>query len=99
MSNTPSTSAEFSHTTVLLHETVAMVLGVKRLEDLTAKVSGVYVDATFGRGGHSRLLLEYLAPEATLVVFDKDPQAIAAAEALAAQDARVKVVHDSFAHV
>ncbi|WP_064643438.1 16S rRNA (cytosine(1402)-N(4))-methyltransferase RsmH [Moraxella catarrhalis] len=99
MSNTISTSDEFSHTTVLLPETVAMVLGVKQLNDVTSKVSGVYVDATFGRGGHSRLLLEYLAPEATLVVFDKDPEAIAVAKSLAAQDERIKVVHDSFAHL
>lgn len=99
MSNTISTSDEFSHTTVLLPETVAMVLGVKQLNDVTSKVSGVYVDATFGRGGHSRLLLEYLAPEATLVVFDKDPEAIAVAKSLVAQDERIKVVHDSFAHL
>ncbi len=99
MSNTSSTSDEFNHTTVLLPETVAMVLGVKHLNDVTSKVSGVYVDATFGRGGHSRLLLEYLAPEATLVVFDKDPEAIAVAKSLATQDERIKVVHDSFAHL
>ena len=99
MSNTISTSDEFSHTTVLLPETVAMVLGVKQLNDVTSKVSGVYVDATFGRGGHSQLLLEYLAPEATLAVFDKDPEAIAVAKSLAAQDTRIKVVHDSFAHL
>ena len=43
-------------------------------------------------------LLEYLAPEATLAVFDKDPEAIAVAKSLAAQDTRIKVVHDSFAH-
>lgn len=91
-------SAEFSHTTVLLDETVAMVLGAKKLADVPkSSVSGVYVDATFGRGGHSRLLLEYLADDAVLVVFDKDPQAIAVADELAAVDRRVKVVHDSFA--
>lgn len=91
-------TADFSHTTVLLEETVAMVLGVKTLADVPKRsVSGIYVDATFGRGGHSRLLLEYLADDACLVVFDKDPEAIAVAQDLAQADARIKVVHDSFA--
>ena len=90
--------AEFSHITVLLEETVAMVLGVKKLTDVPKQsISGIYVDATFGRGGHSRLLLEYLADDACLVVFDKDPEAIAVAQDLAQADARIKVVHDSFA--
>lgn len=87
---------EFIHETVLLTETVASVLGVATLSN-EMKKSGVFVDATFGRGGHSRLLLQYLAEDARLIVFDKDPQAIEVAEALAAQDSRVTVVHDSFA--
>ncbi|VCU69554.1 Ribosomal RNA small subunit methyltransferase H [Pigmentiphaga humi] len=58
--------------------------------------AGVWVDATFGRGGHSRALLARLGADARLVVFDKDPQAIAAARALAAEDARVTVVHEGF---
>lgn len=87
---------EFIHETVLLTETVASVLGVATLSNEMNK-SGVFVDATFGRGGHSRLLLQYLAQDARLIVFDKDPQAIEVAEALAAQDSRVTVVHDSFA--
>jgi 16S rRNA (cytosine1402-N4)-methyltransferase len=87
---------EFIHETVLLTETVASVLGVATLSNEMNK-SGVFVDATFGRGGHSRLLLQYLAEDARLIVFDKDPQAIEVAEALAAQDSRVTVVHDSFA--
>lgn len=92
--------ANFSHTTVLLDETVAMVLGAKKLADVPKRsVSGVYVDATFGRGGHSRLLLEYLADDASLVVFDKDPEAIAVAHDWAAVDHRIKVVHDSFANL
>src|SRR5690606_6044577 len=53
-------------------------------------------DGTFGRGGHARALLSRLAPDARLVVFDKDPQAIAAARELAAADARVTVVHGGF---
>lgn len=87
------------HETVLLSETVAGVLGVADLSAVNDKCSGVFVDATFGRGGHSQLLLEHLDDKARLVVFDKDPQAIAAADALAQTDPRVLVVHDSFAHL
>lgn len=100
--NSPDTFADsaLTHQTVLLEQTVAMVLGVADLSMLTKhSQTGVYVDATFGRGGHSRLLLEYLAPDARLVVFDKDVQAIAVAQQLAQQDKRVMVVHDSFAHL
>lgn len=100
--NSPDTFADsaLTHQTVLLEQTVAMVLGVEDLSMLTKhSQTGVYVDATFGRGGHSRLLLEYLAPDARLVVFDKDVQAIAVAQQLAQQDKRVMVVHDSFAHL
>ena len=99
----------FVHDAVLLQETVAAVLGVKALPKQTddaeqssdnqnsLQMSGVYVDATFGRGGHSRLLLSQLADDATLIVFDKDPTAISVAQALAKADSRVKVVHDRFA--
>ena len=99
-----SSEQRFVHDAVLLQETVAAVLGVKSLPKRTddtpqpsLQMSGVYVDATFGRGGHSRLLLSHLSDDATLVVFDKDPTAIAVAQELAASDSRVKVVHDSFA--
>ncbi len=76
------------HITVLLNEAV---------DALAVKPDGVYVDATFGRGGHSRLILSKLAENGRLVVFDKDPQAIVVAQALANQDKRVRVVHDGFA--
>lgn len=89
----------FAHETVLLNETVALLLGVANLADLTAPKTGIYVDATFGRGGHSRLLLNHLSDDSTLIVFDKDPQAIQVAQELAKADGRVKVVHDSFAHL
>ena len=99
-----SNKLSFVHDAVLLEETVAAVLGVKSLPKQTddvsqnsLKMSGIYVDATFGRGGHSRLLLSQLADDATLIVFDKDPTAISVAQALANTDSRVKVVHDSFA--
>ena len=57
---------EFYHTTVLLHEAVA---------GLDIKESGVYVDATFGGGGHSRAILEKLGPEGKLIAFDQDADA------------------------
>jgi len=62
----------------------------------TARLSGVFVDATFGRGGHSKLLLEKLNPDAKLYVFDKDPQAIEVAQELARMDHRVTVIHEGF---
>ena len=77
----------FTHKTVLLHEAVAA---------LNVQAAGVYVDGTFGRGGHSRLILSQLGKQGRLIVFDKDPQAIEVANELAAQDKRVSVVHDGF---
>lgn len=94
----PDALQTFTHETVLLKETVAMLLGVKNLDDVKkGTFDGIYVDATFGRGGHSRLLLEYLRDDACLLVFDKDVEAIAVANELANADARVTVIHDSFA--
>ena len=97
----------FVHDAVLLNEAVAAVLGVKSLPKQSDSAdtknslhaSGIYVDATFGRGGHSRLLLSQLADDAQLIVFDKDPTAIAVARELAAEDKRVHVIHDSFANL
>ena len=78
---------ELAHVTVLLHEAV---------DALAVKPGGVYVDGTFGRGGHSRLILSKLGANGRLVVFDKDPQAIAVARQLAEADKRVQVVHGGF---
>lgn len=78
---------ELAHVTVLLHEAV---------DALAVKPDGVYVDGTFGRGGHSRLILSKLGADGRLVVFDKDPQAIAVARQLAEADKRVQVVHGGF---
>lgn len=75
------------HESVLLHQAVAA---------LNINADGIYVDGTFGRGGHSRVLLSHLSDKGRLFVFDKDEQAIAAAKALQAEDARVHVVHGSF---
>jgi 16S rRNA (cytosine1402-N4)-methyltransferase len=69
------------------------------LAQLNVRSDGLYVDGTFGRGGHSRAILERLGPEGRLVVIDRDPQAIATAEELAAQDARVTVARGSFGDI
>lgn len=92
-------TSEFSHETVLLYETVAAILGEKSLTltNTDKEHSGIYVDATFGRGGHSKLLLEHLSDDARLFVFDKDPEAIAVANKIADTDERVTVVHETFA--
>ncbi|HEX7387454.1 MAG TPA: 16S rRNA (cytosine(1402)-N(4))-methyltransferase RsmH [Castellaniella sp.] len=92
----------YSHRTVLLEPAIdallSPVFGRRSARDgHEPKLDGIYVDGTFGRGGHSRLLLQRLAPGARLVVFDKDPEAIVAARALQAEDARVQVVHEGFA--
>ena len=80
---------EFQHRTVLLNE------AVDALELAGARADGVYVDGTFGRGGHSRLILSRLGAHGRLIAFDKDLQAIATAEQV--QDRRFGIVHDSFA--
>ncbi|WP_416426840.1 16S rRNA (cytosine(1402)-N(4))-methyltransferase RsmH [Pseudomonas sp. App30] len=80
----------FNHITVLLDEAV---------EALAIQGDGCYVDGTFGRGGHSRLILKHLGPDGRLLGFDKDPQAIATGQALAAEDGRFVIVQRSFAEM
>ncbi|WP_439847493.1 16S rRNA (cytosine(1402)-N(4))-methyltransferase RsmH [Massilia hydrophila] len=82
-------SMEYQHRTVLLDE------AVDALELSGERANGTYIDGTFGRGGHSRLILSRLGPQGRLVAFDKDPQAIATAQEV--QDPRFTIVHDSFA--
>ena len=77
------------------HRTVLLEQAVDALAIEGARAGGVYVDGTFGRGGHSRRILERLGPHGRLIAFDKDPQAIATANTIA--DARFEIVHDSFA--
>ena len=78
-----------SHISVLLHETVDGVLA--------GRDTGVFVDATFGRGGHTKLLLSKLDQNAHVYAFDKDPQALAVAAQLEQEDSRFKIIHASFA--
>ena len=82
---------EYLHRTVLLDE------AVDALSIVEARRDGVYVDGTFGRGGHSRRILERLSAKGRLIAFDKDPQAVAVAQKLAQEDSRFVVVHESFA--
>ncbi len=80
-----------SHRTVLLDE------AVDALAIDAARSDGLFVDGTFGRGGHSRLILSRLSARGRLLAFDKDPQAVAVAQQLARDDPRFAIVHDSFA--
>ncbi|NBQ86194.1 MAG: 16S rRNA (cytosine(1402)-N(4))-methyltransferase RsmH [Betaproteobacteria bacterium] len=83
----------WQHTTVLLHEAVDALLGSPSANT----AAGTYVDATFGRGGHTRRLLSRLGPQAQVIAFDKDPQAVAHAQTLG--DARLSIRHEGFAHL
>ena len=67
------------------------------MDALRVRADGIYLDGTYGRGGHARGVLERLGPAGRLLVMDKDPVAIANAQALASSDARVAVRHGSFA--
>ncbi|WP_435509872.1 16S rRNA (cytosine(1402)-N(4))-methyltransferase RsmH [Variovorax sp. LT1R16] len=79
----------WTHTTVLLDEAVDALTA-----DRPDALGGTFVDATFGRGGHTRRLLEKLAPEARLIAFDKDAEAVA--EAARITDARFSIRHQGF---
>ncbi len=78
------------HESVLLHEAV---------QALVTQQDGVYVDGTFGRGGHSRALLAQLSERGRLLALDKDPQAVAAGRELAQEDARFVIEQGSFAEL
>ena len=76
------------HITVLLNEAV---------DGLNIKPNGIYIDGTFGRGGHSRLILSRLNNEGRLIAIDRDPRAIAEAETI--NDPRFQIVHSAFSHI
>ena len=75
------------HITVLLDEAV---------NGLAIKKDGIYVDGTFGRGGHSRHILKQLGENGRLIAIDRDPRAIAVGEALMKEDPRFTIVHGPF---
>jgi 16S rRNA (cytosine1402-N4)-methyltransferase len=78
------------HETVLLEEAVA---------SLVTKPSGIFVDATFGRGGHSKAILSALSESGRLIAFDKDVDALKEANKEFSNDARFEIVHGSFADI
>ena len=78
-----------------LHRTVLLDEAVEALDLGGARANASYVDGTFGRGGHSSLILSRLGPQGRLIAFDKDLQAIATAAGIT--DPRFQIVHDSFA--
>ncbi len=79
----------WQHTTVLLHEAV---------DALVTAPDGVYVDGTYGRGGHARAILAKLSPAGRLLAIDRDPQAVAHAQAALA-DPRLQIEHAAFAEL
>ena len=85
------TDLVLTHTTVLLNEAVDELL------QASAGADGAYVDATFGRGGHSRLILSRLSAQGRLLAFDKDLEAIA--EAGRIDDARFSIRHEGFSNL
>ena len=84
-----SSSSEFKHISVLLDECI---------EALAIKPGGIYIDATFGRGGHSAHILDALGDDGQLIAFDRDPQAIQAAERFA-EDKRFRIIHAPFGNM
>ena len=79
-----------SHIPVLLHEA---------LDALCIRSDGIYLDCTFGRGGHSRAILASLDEGGRLIGFDRDPSAVAAARDLAKNDSRFEIVHTAFSEL
>jgi 16S rRNA (cytosine1402-N4)-methyltransferase len=86
----------WTHATVLLNEAVdALFNNVS--EPISKEADGTYVDATFGRGGHSRLILSRLSPLGRLIAFDRDPEAVAQGNAIT--DERFSIRHEAFSHL
>nr|MDP2190373.1 16S rRNA (cytosine(1402)-N(4))-methyltransferase RsmH [Rhodoferax sp.] len=88
----------WKHTTVLLNEAVDALFNKPQVEPGDPNAgSHSYVDATFGRGGHARLILSRLAPQGRLIAFDKDPDALA--EAATLSDPRFSIRHQGFSRL
>ena len=83
-----TTSVEFMHKSVL---------GEEAPEALVTRTDGLYVDATFGRGGHTRRILSKLGEDGRVIAFDRDPEAVAAAKAI--EDPRFSIIHAPFSHL
>jgi len=85
-----NTPRSFEHISVLPNEAVAA---------LNVCAAGCYLDGTFGRGGHSRLILQALGEDGRLLGFDKDPEAVAVGRALSDEDPRFEIIAQSFAEL
>ena len=83
-------TGESAHETVLIAEAI---------DALSISKDGIYVDATFGRGGHSRLILENLGAKGSLIIFDKDPEAIEVATQIREKDERLQIAHAPFGDI
>ena len=81
---------DFNHQAVLLEEALA---------SLNIRPSGIYIDATFGRGGHSRAILQQLNEDGRLIAFDQDPEAVAFAKLAFADEPRLTIEHCNFNQV
>lgn len=81
-------SEQFQHVSVLLHESI---------DGLAIKPDGIYIDGTFGRGGHSRTILSQLGDNGRLYSIDRDPQAIAEAKTIT--DPRFTIIHGPFSGI
>lgn len=88
MLNETIMTESFQHISVLLHESI---------DGLAIKPDGIYIDGTFGRGGHSRTILSQLGPNGHLYSIDRDPQAIAEAQKI--DDPRFTIVHGPFSGI
>ncbi len=88
--------AQWDHATVLLNEAVDALLDGTP-DSGHSNADGLFVDATFGRGGHSRLILSRLSPVGRLVAFDRDPEAVAVANGI--DDARFSIRHAAFSEL
>jgi 16S rRNA (cytosine1402-N4)-methyltransferase len=85
----------WTHTTVMLNEAVDALLDAQ--VELAPGHASIFVDATFGRGGHSQLILSRLTAAQRLIAFDKDPEALACAQGI--RDARFSIRHQGFSHL
>lgn len=83
-------TTDFAHQAVLLDEAI---------QGLNIKADGIYVDGTFGRGGHSRAILQKLSAAGHLLALDKDPEALREAQKILAEDPRFKIIGCSFADI
>jgi 16S rRNA (cytosine1402-N4)-methyltransferase len=83
-------AAEFSHAPVM-HDEIMRYLDVQP--------DGIYVDGTFGRGGHAKSILSQLGENGRLIVMDRDPEAVKAARESIGEDRRVAIFHDEYANM